>query len=351
MKITLFVTLFLLATIPAVPGIAAAGVQVSWDPVTMFTNGLPIDPTITVAYDVFWSEDPALATASLHPIALSVPGPSTTFDPDLLGMPRGTTVYITAETVLDTGEASDLSPPYGWMVPPLVYLTPSPYTQTIVGTPVLFTAQAVGGASSYEYKFWIKGQGGVWSVVRDYASANTWTWDTTGLAPGTYQFMLYARSVGSTAVYEGWQTAYHTINPPPVNAVTLTPAPVSPQQPGTSVTFTAQGSGGTGSYEYKFWLRNPAGAWSVVRDYASANTWTWNTTGLPVGTYNVQAWARNTGSTATYEAYTSVASYVLTDPPPPAAAVTFTPPPSPSSPKVAGTSVVWSAAASGGSGS
>jgi hypothetical protein len=37
---------------------------------------------------------------------------------------------------------------------------------------------------------------------------------------------------------------------------------------------------------------------------------TWNTTGLPAGTYNIQVWARNVGSAAAYEAWMSTA-YVL----------------------------------------
>jgi hypothetical protein len=42
---------------------------------------------------------------------------SGTFDPGLLGMSRGTTVYITGETVLSTGERSSLTPAYTWDVP------------------------------------------------------------------------------------------------------------------------------------------------------------------------------------------------------------------------------------------
>jgi hypothetical protein len=33
------------------------------------------------------------------------------------------------------------------------------------------------------------------------------------------------------------------------------------------------------------------------------NTWTWNTTGLPVGTYYVEVWARSAGSPSSVEAY------------------------------------------------
>jgi len=105
---------------------------------------------------------------------------------------------------------------------------------------------------------------------------------------------------------------YMTVPPATSVAFTPPPSPASPQIPGASVLWTAAASGGTGSYEYKFWVKNPAGAWSVGKDYGiPGNTWTWDTTGLATGTYSVQVWARSAGSTATYEAYTSLMSYVI----------------------------------------
>ena len=51
-----------------------------------------------------------LSAGSLHPVVSSAAKPPRTFDPDLPGMPRGATVYITGETVLSTGEKSTLYP-------------------------------------------------------------------------------------------------------------------------------------------------------------------------------------------------------------------------------------------------
>lgn len=88
---------------------------ISWAPVTTYADGTPIEAGKTVTYSAYWTTDPALG--SLHTIGTSLPTTSTTFDPTVQGMPRGGTVYFTANAALNTGEASALSPAYSWVVP------------------------------------------------------------------------------------------------------------------------------------------------------------------------------------------------------------------------------------------
>jgi len=96
---------------------------VSWDPVTTYTDGTPIEAGKTVTYSAYWTTDPALG--SLRTIGTSLAATSTTFDPDVQGMPRGGTVYFTAKAVLNTDEESVLSPAFPWVVP-TVTTTPPP---------------------------------------------------------------------------------------------------------------------------------------------------------------------------------------------------------------------------------
>jgi len=103
----------LLASIPCA---IAETRTISWDPVTAYTDGTPIEAGKTVAYSAYWTMDPGLG--SLHTIGASHATTSTTFDPDVLGMTRGGTVYFTAKAVLSTGEVSELSPAHAWVVPP-----------------------------------------------------------------------------------------------------------------------------------------------------------------------------------------------------------------------------------------
>jgi hypothetical protein len=98
---------------------------ISWNPVSTYTDGTPIEAGKTVTYSAYWTTDPGLG--SLRTIGTSLATTSTTFDPTVQGMPRGGTVYFTTKAVLNTGEASTLSPAYSWVVPPAATSpTPSP---------------------------------------------------------------------------------------------------------------------------------------------------------------------------------------------------------------------------------
>ncbi len=62
---------------------------------------------------------------------------------------------------------------------------------------------AASGCTSAEYKWWVMPPGGSWAIVRDWGAA-AFSWNTTGLAAGTYQLFVYARAVGSAADYQAY---------------------------------------------------------------------------------------------------------------------------------------------------
>jgi Y_Y_Y domain len=66
---------------------------------------------------------------------------------------------------------------------------------------VVFTGSATC-VGTPEYRFWILAPGGKWTIVADYSSSATYTWTTTGLPPGTYQFEVDVRNHGASATYE-----------------------------------------------------------------------------------------------------------------------------------------------------
>ena len=47
----------------------------------------------------------------------------------------------------------------------------------------------------------------------------------------------------------------------------------SPQQVGTDIELKASASGGIGNLEYKFILKDENGNWSMIRNYASTNSY------------------------------------------------------------------------------
>ena len=168
----------------------------------------------------------------------------------------------------------------------------------IPGTTVTFTGDAYC-AGTPEYRFWNKPPGASgWSVIQSYSASNTYTWDTTNQALGTYAFEVDARNQGSRVSYDTMQQTLMRlalcVTP------TLTPDHTSPQLPGTVVTF---GSTVTcrGTPEYRFWIRPPGGSWSVAQDYGLSSTFTWNTAGKPYGDYGVEVDVRVTGTSVSYE--------------------------------------------------
>jgi hypothetical protein len=128
------------------------------------------------------------------------------------------------------------------------------------------------------------------------------------LAAGkTMDAMIQSAPAGTLAVYDRRLAFSDT---PETTGATLVPDLASPQPIGTpEVVFTAGGIGGTGNYEYRFWLYS-GGVWTIVQDYSTNNTWAWYTSALPAGGYSAYVHVRSVGSTASSEAHTGL-GYVI----------------------------------------
>ena len=145
----------------------------------------------------------------------------------------------------------------------------------------------------------------------------------------------YGRFDLTYASVKGWLNPQQT----PLSVTSLTPS-VSTTTATTPVTWTATASGGATPYTYKFWVFNGS-TWSVGRDWNASNTWNW--TPAVAGTYTVQVWVRNSGSTANSDASRTSASFVVT--PRPLSILAITPSPAL---VTAGSPVTWTAVAAGG---
>jgi hypothetical protein len=173
------------------------------------------------------------------------------------------------------------------------------------GTHVTFVANASGGSGSFEYRFYLFSNG-AWSVVQPYGPDPSWTWNTNGVASGTYFVWVDVRNVGSAAEVEVFkQIPYEITTGTLPITVGLTAAPASSAPAGDNVVFTATATGGSGSYEYRFWLFS-GGAWSEVQPYGTANAWTWQTILADQGSHFVWVDVRNAGSAAEVEAFRQI---------------------------------------------
>ena len=212
-----------------------------------------------------------------------------------------------------------------------------------IGTPVTWTAAATSGISPYTFKFFVY-DGATWNVGQDWSSSNTWIWTPT--TPGTYRFQVWVRNTGSSAAYDAFRDAgpVSIVGPAPLAVSTLSANPPGPVWTNTIVTWTAAASGGTGPYSYRFWLFDGT-TWTISQDWSPSNTWSW--TPLASGSYSVQVWVRNAGSSASYDAWLGAGSFIVNGPLP-LAVTSLTP--NQAFPLPAGTPMNWTAAASGGTG-
>jgi len=229
-------------------------------------------------------------------------------------------------------------------------IVPAPASPVAAGTNVTWTATATGGSGSYQYQFLRYGPdtAGAYAVMQDWGASKTWAWNTAAAATGNHYVMAKARnSDGSGAVYK-ISTMFKIYGP--VTVSSITPSPASPAVAGTNVTWTATAAGGSGSYQYQFWRYGPdtGGVYVLVRDWGTAKTWSWNTTGAAVGNHYVMFKVKNAdGSGAA--AYLISAAFKVQSAAPPITITSITP--SPLSPVVRGAMVTWAATATGGSGS
>jgi hypothetical protein len=169
-----------------------------------------------------------------------------------------------------------------------------------VGAPVTWRNDVPDQTASMEYERWVYSTAsGLWSRVQNYTTQKTFTW--TPLVTGTYQVRARARHVGSTTAFETQIiTDLLSITSGPAQMVSLVSDIALPATAGTTVTWTAAATGGTGPLEYQFW-RLDAGHWTMVQGYSAQNTYGWITTAADLGQHAVQVRVRTIGSSSAYE--------------------------------------------------
>jgi endo-1,4-beta-xylanase len=186
-------------------------------------------------------------------------------------------------------------------------LSPASVTQ-VAGSTVNFTASSTG-CPNPQYQYWVQALNGSWTIQRAFSADPTWAWSTVGVGPGVYSIHVWANQTGdSTATWEAYGSSTVTLTGVCTSA-SLSPSSGSAVA-GTKVTFTASSSG-CPSPVYEFWLQDTSGSWQMLQGFSAANTWVWDTTGRPKGTYNVHVWANQQGSDpSTWQAYGS-STYTL----------------------------------------
>lgn len=150
--------------------------------------------------------------------------------------------------------------------------------------------------------------------------------------------------------------------PPPLSTtVSLTPIEVAPQASGSVIHWSATASGNQGPYEYK-WSAYANGTWSVARDWSTSQTFDWQPISAAADA-RMSVWVRTAPTTSagdiSADAIAATAEYPFpivdgttaadsTSASSPVSSVALTT--NVSAPQPAGSTIVWTATITGGSG-
>jgi hypothetical protein len=287
-----------------------------------------------------------VTAASLNGTAVAHPDGTVTFTATAGFTGTATFTYTVTNIFNQASNAATVSVTVSAAAAPAtgVTLITNKISPQIVNTPVTFFATGSGGTGPYEYRFWDCGNNGTCTIVQDYSTNSSWTL-TTAVA-GIHQIVVHVRNAGSAANLDAQTNiTYSIIALPAATAVTLFTDKVSPQIINTPVTFVAFGSGGSGTYEYRFWDCGNNGTCTVVQDYSTNPAWTLTT--AVAGIHQIVVHARSAGSTANLEAQTNTTYSIIAAPPAAASVTLFT---DKTSPQIINTPVTFAASATGGSG-
>jgi murein DD-endopeptidase MepM/ murein hydrolase activator NlpD len=222
---------------------------------------------------------------------------------------------------------------------------PSPQA---VGTSIQFTATASGGVAPYQFKWWVY-DGIRWTMARDWGGA-TFVWTPTQSAAAG-RVGVWARDVTTTADVSNVNHSIPYVitgglGAGPLTVSGLTSDVPSPQAVGTSVQFTGTVTGGVPPYQFKWWVYDGT-RWTMARDWGGA-TFVWTPT-QSAAAGRVGFWVRDATTTADVSDVNYSTAYVVTGSSSGGGPLTVTGQTSDvASPQAVGTSIQFTAAASGG---
>ena len=186
----------------------------------------------------------------------------------------------------------------------------TPGAPQLPGTQVQLFAHSVVCGGLYE--FWIKPPGKDWKILVPYSTNSAPVWDTTGYPNGTYEIGVWEKLPGWKPKYLSYNITTYRLDVGQCSAAIITSDLASPQAPGAQITF--QGSAADcGTPDIEFWLEpSPGAPWVVLRAYAPQAPFTLDTTGAPAGQIRIGVWARQPGSSTSYDTYAIVSYYLGT---------------------------------------
>jgi len=145
-------------------------------------------------------------------------------------------------------------------------------------------------------------------VSTGWQDRGSWTVTSSAPAPSptTTRGRKKPRAITETSTAAPEPTPTPTLTSGPLTITGVTSNLASPQIAGTSITFFAGATGGSGPYQFKWFIFDGV-SWTVARDWSSATTFEWRPTTR--GTYGIGIWVRDATTTADVGTVSWSASY------------------------------------------
>ena len=156
-----------------------------------------------------------------------------------------------------------------------------------VGQKITWTAAATGGTGGYKYCYYLFKDGKILERG-SYGTANTYSYTPT--AGGSYTVRVYVKDSAGTALNKT-SAAVSVANAPITVTLTVDKTRAAVNE---KVTWTAAATGGTGSYQYCFYLFKD-GKIKQRGSYGTAKTYSYTPT--ETGTYTVRVYVKDSAGT------------------------------------------------------
>ena len=214
----------------------------------------------------------------------------------------GGTYYFAVKAYDASGAFSELSDEVVGTVPSAgnasvtaLLLTSNVPPPQAFGTSVQWHATPTGGVPPHQFQWAVYGPGG-WSMG-PWTTAATSSW--TPSSAGDYVIRVAVRSAGSNN--EGGELAQSVpfvVTAPlvaRVASVSIAASLPAPQTLGKTVVFTGTAGGGTGLYQYRWWISDGV-TWTAATDWTNENAWSW-TPSVANDKYIIRVGVRTLGAT------------------------------------------------------
>ena len=153
------------------------------------------------------------------------------------------------------------------------------------------------------------------------AATTSFTFNTTGLASGSYGFQVWVSCTGAATPDGASATFYYNVSGG-ATVCSKTTFAMTPPSPGTinsAATITASDANGASPCDYRFYEKDPgATRWNLLQDFSASLTATFTPTIQTTSSslYNVQVWGRSHGTQGTvstgangYDSVSAVGTY------------------------------------------